>query len=379
MHAVVEVGPTTVRGPHAVPDGWAHAAVESVDDRIALLADRPVAVRQLWRDVLRSAASPDLDALTLVCPSWWHRARIDVVREAAAVVAAKVVVRQRSEVLRAAHPQPVAVVEVDGRLVAVSPAGDGPMAVVPRLGDDAAALEAVLGHVDPSTPVVVDGEGALAAGLVGRIRSAGGIALVAGPLPAPASETPRLPAPQLSVADNRRRTAVLAAVVALTAVLGAAAVIWDRGSAAPVDMPTTLLVEGRVGVQVPAQWRVERITAGPGSARVQVVSPTDSHTALHITQSPLAPRQTTAMIADGLRRALADQPPEVFVDFRPDGHRAGRSVVTYREVRPDHSVEWAVLTDHAVRIAVGCQSAPGRADSVRRACDTAVESAHAVF
>jgi len=38
-----------------------------------------------------------------------------------------------------------------------------------------------------------------------------------------------------------------------------------------------------------------------------------------------------------------------------------------------------VLIDGSLRIAIGCQSAPGHEDAVRQACDQAVRSAHAVF
>ena len=38
-----------------------------------------------------------------------------------------------------------------------------------------------------------------------------------------------------------------------------------------------------------------------------------------------------------------------------------------------------MLTDDDVRIAIGCQSGPGREWLVRDACDQAIQSAHAVF
>jgi len=38
-----------------------------------------------------------------------------------------------------------------------------------------------------------------------------------------------------------------------------------------------------------------------------------------------------------------------------------------------------VLIDESLRIAIGCQSAPGDEEAVREACDQAVRSAHAVF
>jgi type VII secretion-associated protein (TIGR03931 family) len=51
--------------------------------------------------------------------------------------------------------------------------------------------------------------------------------------------------------------------------------------------------------------------------------------------------------------------------------------VTYREVRADRHVAWTVLVDGDVRIAIGCQSPPGREELVQDACEQAIRSAHA--
>jgi type VII secretion-associated protein (TIGR03931 family) len=144
-------------------------------------------------------------------------------------------------------------------------------------------------------------------------------------------------------------------------------------------MPMTLLVEGRVGVMAPAQWVVQRVTSGPGSARLQVVSPTDTDIAVNVTQSSLLPHQSHEQVAESLRSALRHEPDGVFVDFNPSDHRAGRPVVTYREVRADRHITWVVLVDESLRIAIGCQSAPGQEEAVREVCDQAIQSAHAVF
>jgi len=144
-------------------------------------------------------------------------------------------------------------------------------------------------------------------------------------------------------------------------------------------MPMTLLVEGRVGVVVPAQWRVQRVTSGPGSARVQVVSPDDANVAVHITQSSLASHQSREQVAESLRSALSQEPDGVFPEFNPTDRRADQAVMTYREIRTDHHTAWFVLIDESLRIAIGCQSAPGAEEAVREACDQAVRSAHAVF
>ena len=59
------------------------------------------------------------------------------------------------------------------------------------------------------------------------------------------------------------------------------------------------LVEGRVALTVPASWLTQRVIAGPGSARVQVTSPSDPEVALHVTQSPTSRRD-----ADRCRRSV---------------------------------------------------------------------------
>jgi type VII secretion-associated protein (TIGR03931 family) len=141
----------------------------------------------------------------------------------------------------------------------------------------------------------------------------------------------------------------------------------------------TLLVEGRVGVMVPTQWVVQRVTSGPGSPRVQVVSPTDADIAVHVTQSSLPLPQSHAQVAASLRSALGEEPDGVFVEFNPSDRRADQPAVTYREIRAGHHIAWVVLTDGSLRIAIGCQSAPGREAAVREACDEAIRSAHAVF
>jgi len=181
-----------------------------------------------------------------------------------------------------------------------------------------------------------------------------------------------------STSRGRRVAAVLVGTVLSVAALcgGFLSGDVDRSTG---DMPMTLLVEGRVGVMVPAQWAVQRITTGPGSARLQVVSPTDADIALHVTQSSLALHQSHAQVAASLRSALADEPDGVFIDFNPSDRRADKPAVTYREIRTDHHIVWVVLTDGSLRIAIGCQSAQGREAAVHEACEAAIRSAHAVF
>jgi type VII secretion-associated protein (TIGR03931 family) len=141
--------------------------------------------------------------------------------------------------------------------------------------------------------------------------------------------------------------------------------------------PTTFLVEGRVALTVPANWSAQRVVTGPGSARVQVTSPSDPEVALHITQSPVA-GETLSGTAERLKRAIEAEPAGVFIDFDPAGVSVGRPAVTYREVRATHHVWWTILLDGPIRISVGCQSRPGDEAAVRDACEQAVRSAHAI-
>jgi type VII secretion-associated protein (TIGR03931 family) len=111
-----------------------------------------------------------------------------------------------------------------------------------------------------------------------------------------------------------------------------------------------------------------------------VVSPTAPQLVLHVTQAPAAGDSLTA-IAEPLQRALqrADaEMPGVFVDFNPAGISAGRPAVTYREVRDGRHVDWTIVVDRGLRIGIGCQSEPAGEATLRRACEAAVRSAHAV-
>lgn len=111
-----------------------------------------------------------------------------------------------------------------------------------------------------------------------------------------------------------------------------------------------------------------------------MVSPTAPQLVLHVTQAPAAGDSLTA-IAEPLQRALqrADaEMPGVFVDFNPAGISAGRPAVTYREVRDGRHVDWTIVVDRGLRIGIGCQSEPAGEATLRRACEAAVRSAHAV-
>lgn len=134
------------------------------------------------------------------------------------------------------------------------------------------------------------------------------------------------------------------------------------------------VVEGRIAVQIPAEWTITRVTGGPGSRRLQATPPADPETALHITQS-YAPEATPARVAADLRRRINDQPAGVFVDLQAEARVGGHPAVTYRELRPGRVIDWSVVLVGSTLIGIGCQSSPQRTDAVRIACERAVASA----
>lgn len=384
---VVEVGPALVRGPNHADAEWVSAAIDDIDDELTLIDECAVDVSDVWRTVMNDVVGVPTETVVLVCPTWWVSSRVECVRDAASTVATDVVVQRRAEALRERLSDRVTtVVEIAPEFVAVS-SPDGGVQVAAR-GD----ADAVVATIPSSMTVVLDaadgvaGAWALAADIADRLRANGVAVAIADrdwlrhtPGAAPPEQDVREPESLPSTRRNRRAIAVWAgALLAAAVVCGGFATSRDvqRSGA---DLPMTLLVEGRVGVMVPAQWVVQRVTAGPGSARVQVVSPTDADAAVHITQSPLAPHSSHEAVVESLRSMLSEQPDGVFVDFNPSDHRAGQAVVTYREIREDHHVVWAVLVDESLRIAIGCQSAPGHEEAVRDVCDQAIRSAHAVF
>jgi type VII secretion-associated protein (TIGR03931 family) len=108
-----------------------------------------------------------------------------------------------------------------------------------------------------------------------------------------------------------------------------------------------------------------------------VVSPTNPSEAIHVTQSRVPDAQTLDAAAEALKAALADQPEGVFVDFAKLDERAHRPAVTYSEIRADRRIDWTVLLDGGLRIAIGCQGSvqhPGP----EAVCDQAIRSARAI-
>lgn len=374
--AVVEVGPVTVRGPGTVSAELAATAVDCIDDTIALAGDQPVPVDELWADVITAAAGSDADTLTLVCPTWWTADRIARVQRAVGGRAESIVL-QRVRVFTTDRTETSwAVVEVAPELVMVSRGDTEPVALA-RCGDDEAVAQAVAAAADGAYDVIIDapadvpGAGVLRRLVAERVRGRGGRVTMADP----ALMRRGITAPQIAAERARPRHGRKAGVAAVVLIAAGAAVAASIPDRSPPTEQMAVLVEGRVAMQVPAGWTVQRVTSGPGSARVEVVSGNDPAVAIHLTQSPVS----DTPVVEALRQALDEQPAGVFVDFDPTDRIAEREVVSYREVRAERHVRWAVLVDGPVRIAIGCQNPPGHDDRVRAACDAAIRSAHAVF
>jgi type VII secretion-associated protein (TIGR03931 family) len=395
--AIVEVGPETIRrlccGTElVVDDDLAYAALAAVDDRLAMVGERPMAVNSVWNAVFRSAICAPANGVVVVHPSWWSASRIGVVTDAAAGAADDVLTRPRSWLLRQqvpdTDPSVTAVVEIAERLVAIT---GTEVCAVPRTGEPQRVAADVAGVILGLAPAVVlldaPGSPELATMVADVIRDRAGTVveiddarLARSASPAHPDPPARPAAPRVGRVRPHARSALAAAAIVAAAAVPAVATTRrpDAGTTTRVESaPTTFLVEGRVALSVPADWPTQRVVGGPGSARVQVTSPSDPEVAVHVTQSPVA-GETLSGTAERLKRAIDAEPAGVFVDFNPSGMSGGRPAVTYREVRPDHHVRWTVLLDGPVRISIGCQSRPGGEDAVRAVCEQAVRTAHAI-
>lgn len=399
--AVVAAGPFAIRRlccgtDISTGDEVARTALDAIDDDVALLGARPVTVASLWRTALRSVGCPTGTGLVIVHPSWWSSSRIAVVTAAAAQLTGEVVVRPRSWLLTRASQAAAGgtvVVEIADRLVAVVAGAE--MAAVPRKGEPGLVAEeigrAVAGRAGAA--VLIDAAGTdagvarLAADIAEAVRRRGLTPAVVDDarlarLARSAWPEPSEPAPGGRARAPRRGILAACALILTAAPLAVCAALpvgrRDVAAAPRVGAATTtFLVEGRVTVEVPADWPAQRVVSGPGSARVQVASPSDPEVALLVTQSPV-PGETLSGTAERLKRALDAEPGGVFADFDPSGSTAGRPAVTYREVRARHHVRWTVFVDGPVRISIGCQSRPGAEDAVRGVCEQAVRSARAI-
>ena len=416
--AIVEVGPGTIRrlccgiGVGA-DDEMAErysSALGAIDDHVALVDGRPVTVASLWHNALRSldCGSPDATkAMIIVHPSWWPASRVGVVTAAANGA----VMQPRSWLLRQASTASEATVVVEIAEKMVSIAGDSKgqrLVAVPRttglrpLAEEVAAVVARIRQWPTSVvlidaPSAVAGASAVATLIAAAVRDAdnGHTALVVDDARlAQLAHAVRLPEDELTqpaaaaggVGSRAwKLSGVAAAGVVLAVAAPAVAAVGRNGAPATEAVHTTFLVEGRVALTVPANWPTQRVIGGPGSARVQVTSPSDPEVALHVTQSAVPDttqekheaREALQGTAERLRRAIDTEPAGVFVDFNPSAVSVGRSAVTYREVRAGHQVRWTVMLDGAVQISIGCQSRPGSEDAVREVCEQAVRSAHA--
>lgn len=375
---VVEVGPAVLRGPHSAPQQWVSTALEFIDDPIALLDEQPVDVSALWRDLLGAVAGARADPLVLVVPTWWQQGRIDVVSDAAGAVGTDVVVLQRSAIL--AGTTDAVVVELSaGYAVVTEP---GMQSLVFSRG-----AAAFIAQLETAPAVLLDvptGVPTLSGGARASLRRLG--------IPVTHSTDDRLRRAATAMAfrlttrdglgarglrPSRRLSAVLAGAALTVAAAGGGWAAQATKTRPPADAATRLVVDGGIAVRVPAAWTVERITSGSGSARMRVSS-TGGTPAVHITQSAGPGATTIAEVAESLREAIDSEREGVFVDFDPSAELGGRPAVTYVEKRPPAETRWAVLVDGSVRIAIGCQGAPGNPAAVQDACLQAVRSAHAL-
>lgn len=398
---LIEVGPTVIRrlccGGATVADIEAgRAALECIDDPVTLVDLRPVSVESLWQQVLASVDCGSAERVTVVHPSWWSPHRVDVISAAAQVLAGVAEMRSRSWLLTHASPSDSAsatlVVEITDDFVVAF--GEG-VTVEARNRDIEVVAEAVADSILTAAPgaaetVVIDapatvpGAGTLATAIAKKLPRTGEMTVVVvddirlrrivGELKLNDGRSVESTRPRTAV--TARRALTLAVIVA-GAVIGVGTVHRDTATRTHGLLPTTSFVEGHVVLEIPAQWPTRRVVAGPGSARVQITSPTDPEVALHVTQSRVALPGLDAT-AEFLKSAIDAAPVGVFVDFNPRGRSAGRPVVTYREVRVGHDIRWTVWVDNFVRISIGCQNPRGRDDAVSRECEMAIRSARAV-
>ncbi len=167
---IIEAGPGTIRrlccGTSLTADSDASelisAALGAIDDRVALVGERPVAVDSLWGAALRSVNCGSLEAQTamvVVHPSWWSSSRVGVVTSAAQTVADCVLARPRSSLMAQASGAGAAVaVEIAERLVVITGAE---VVAIPRRTEPHRTAEEVAAAIaemtrDVSAVVLID-------------------------------------------------------------------------------------------------------------------------------------------------------------------------------------------------------------------------------
>ena len=373
--AILEVGPAAVTrlapGPQTlVEHELVTAALNGIDDTVVLLRERPVAVADLWRRIIASSLGKGCESVTLVHPSWWSDARVAAVVDAAATVVTEVDAQPRSTIL--SDGEAATVIEIAEDIVAITIDQRAPL--IRRRTGDPSDLATIVGTNTGTTvlidaPPTVPGSADYARSVRAALRHRGvetRMVRVRPPRPAPEP-------PVEYLQRKRRRGPVLVATgMALTLCAIGATAARTRTLSSPPN--TLVVVEGRITVRIPPDWVVTRITAGPGSRRVQATSPIDPNEALHVTQS-YVPGETFERTADVLSKALDGQPGGVFVDFNPADRRGGRPAVTYRELRIAREIHWTVILDGATRISIGCQSDNGGPAAISQPCEQAIESA----
>ncbi len=402
--AVCEIGPAAIRRLCCPADetvrvadpALAQAALDGGDEPVVLLGDHPVARDEVWRAVLEPLLCATESTL-LVHPSWWPASRIDAVCAIARPLTIGIVTASRARLLEAvAGPAPV--VEIGPQLIVVTLSSGTPPSMHARTAAPRDVVESVASEVVRATggvpvwldaPAGVPGAGALAILIDDLLRAAGrtthrvtdhdvrsAAAIVRTDRTQPVESVE-------SIGRPRRRLVAAAVTVAGVVVIGIGVI--TRSDVSPTNLETTALettalVEGRVTMEIPSHWAVQRIRSGPGSARVEVVSPMGGEAGLHLTQTSV-PDDSLAAAATMLRRAIDAEPAGVFVDFHPSDQRAGRPAITYREIRPGHDIRWTVILDGDMRIGIGCQSATGPEPAepdITAACDQAIRSAHEI-
>ncbi|MDX1875577.1 type VII secretion-associated protein [Mycolicibacterium sp. 120266] len=372
-------GPATVRGPCPVPAELVRAGLAAVDDQHTVVDDRMVEVGTVLGEIVHTALGDACREIVLICPGWWPAIRLDRVRSAAAGHCSEVVVLQRPQVYRRAHPDVEVFVEFADEFVIAGALTDGPPAaalVVPRQADPTDAVLSGLGEpasVLIDVPAAVTGARAVATDIAARLRRGGTDVIVVGDrhLCRAAAGRPDIAAAITMATDVRRRALPWIVAAGLLAVSVTTWALHDE----PDGDTTVSVVEGRVAASVPAGWTIERVTAGTGSRRVQAVEPGSDRAVLIVQSRAEANLAATAATLD---TALQQQDPDVFTALRSPAERGGRTVIGYTETRAGREIDWAVFLDGAVRIAVGCQSPPGQAAQLRAACDAVIRSAHAI-
>ncbi|GAS97256.1 type VII secretion-associated protein, Rv3446c f amily, C-terminal domain protein [Mycolicibacterium canariasense] len=372
----VVFGPATVRGACAVPAELVGAGLAALDDRHTVVDDRVVEVDAVLGDIVGTAAGDGPREIVLICPGWWPAARLHRVRAAAAGHCPEVVVLQRPQVYRRAHPDVEVLIEIADEFVVAGALTDGAYTaalVVPRQADPADAVVSGLGgpaSVLVDVPTAVAGARTVATDIAARLRRGGTDVAITGDRQLSRAATGWADT-TTAAGDSSRRILPWIVAAGLLAVSATTLALPDE----PDSGTTVSVVEGRVAARVPTGWTVERITAGAGSRRVQAVEPGGNRAVLIVQSRAEADLAATAATLD---TALQRQDPGVFTALRTAVERGGRTVIGYTETRAGREIDWAVFLDGAVRIAVGCQSPPGQAARMVAVCDEVIRSAHGI-